>query len=124
MGIGEVLWHSIDESGHIAVYDVEWPDGTIETDIPAMLLEKVLDSDDEVEEAQHTHHGIAGHRLNSSISERKYKKKGKKKKARKSKRNKQKLYPYFYGIYDRGNDNYYEPSLDGGLEGGFDGGGE
>mgnify|MGYP003155072428 FL=1 len=75
MGIGEVLWHSIDESGHIAVYDVEWPDGTIETDIPAILLEKVLDSDDDVEEVEHAHHGIEGHRLNSSISERKYKKK-------------------------------------------------
>ena len=110
------------ENGEINFYDVEWPDGTVETDIPAMLLEKVKDSDDLGE--AHESHVVEGHEEDLMVSERKHKKKGKKKKARKSKRNKQKLYPYFYGIYDRGNDNYYEPSLDGGLEGGFDGGGE
>ena len=66
-----MLWHSLDESGHIAVYDVKWPSGRVETDIPAMLLEKVKDSDD-IEEA-HEAHGVSGHELNSSISERKYK---------------------------------------------------
>ena len=30
--VGYVLWHSLNESGHVAIYDVEWPDGTIETD--------------------------------------------------------------------------------------------
>ncbi len=68
-----MLWHSLDESGHVAIYDVEWSDGVIETNIPAILLEKVKDSND-VDEA-HEAHGIDGHRLDSSISERKYKKK-------------------------------------------------
>ena len=123
MGIGEVLWHSIDESGHIAVYDVEWPDGTIETDIPAMLLEKVLDSDDEVEEAQHTHHGIEGHRLNSSISERKYKKK---KKAKQRKNKKHSLYPYVFAYGDRRDSEDHDYDIGFGDIGvGFDiGGGE
>lgn len=68
-----MLWHSLDESGHIAVYDVKWPGGRVETDIPAILLEKVKDSDD-LEEV-HASHGVKGHRLDSSINERKYKKK-------------------------------------------------
>ena len=116
------MWHSLNEVGEINFYDVEWPGGKVETDIPARLLEKVKDSDDldEVHEA----HGTDHHEEGSSLEERKYKKKGKKKKARKSKRNKQKLYPYFYGISGRGENNYYEPGLEGGLDSGFDGGGE
>ena len=70
--VGEVLWHSLDESGHIAFYDVEWPECYIETNIPAMLLEKVKDSDDLGE--AHEAHGIEGHDLNSSIDQRRYKK--------------------------------------------------
>ena len=63
----------MDESGHIAVYDVEWPECYVETNIPAFLLEKVKDSDDLGE--AHESHGVKGHRLDSSINERKYKKK-------------------------------------------------
>jgi len=66
------LWHSLDESGHIAVYDVEWPSVGIETDIPAILLEKVKDSND-VNEV-HEGHGVKGHEENLSKSSRKYKK--------------------------------------------------
>ena len=68
-----MLWHSLDESGHIAVYDVRWPSGRVETNIPATLLENA-DKDEGVHEA-HEAHGIEGHRLDSSINERKYKKK-------------------------------------------------
>ena len=63
----------MDESGHITVYDVEWSSGRVETNIPAILLEKVKDSDDLGE--AHEAHGIEGHRLDSSVNERKYKKK-------------------------------------------------
>ena len=70
-----MLWHSLDESGYIAFYDVEWPECYIETNIPAILLEKVKDSDDLGEAQAHEAHGVEGHRLDSSISERKYKKK-------------------------------------------------
>ena len=66
-----MLWHSLDETGHIAVYDVKWSNGLVETNIPADLLEKVKDSDD-LDEV-HASHGVDGHRLDSSISERKYK---------------------------------------------------
>ena len=120
--VGEVLWHSLKENGEINFYDVEWPDGTVETDIPARLLEKVKDSNSLGE--AHESHGASGHDEDLMVSERKYKKKGKKKKAKKSKRNKHKLYPYFYGISHHSDDNYYEPGLGGGLEAGFDGGGE
>jgi hypothetical protein len=74
------LWHSLDGNGHVAVYDVEWPGGRVETDIPAILLEKVKDSDD-VDEA-HESHGVEGHRINASINERKYKKKSKNNKSK------------------------------------------
>ena len=36
-----MMWHSLDENGKIEIYDVEWPDGTVETNIPAGLLEGV-----------------------------------------------------------------------------------
>ena len=70
--VGYVLWHSLTENGKINYYDVEWPDGTIETDIPAVLLEKVKDSNsvDEV----HKEHNHIGHEEDSLLSERKYKK--------------------------------------------------
>lgn len=70
--VGEVLWHSLDESGHIAIYDVEWPDGTIERDIPAIMLEKVKDSDDDLSE--HNEHGVDGHKEDLLYSKRRYKK--------------------------------------------------
>ena len=70
--VGEVLWHSLDESGHIAIYDVEWPDGTIERDIPAMMLEKVKDSD--ANELNHEAHGVKGHEEDLLHSKRRYKK--------------------------------------------------
>ena len=68
--IGKVLWHSLDESGHIAIYDVEWPSSGIETDIPAILLEKVKDSNESV----HEEHGVKGHEEDLLHSKRKYKK--------------------------------------------------
>ena len=70
--IGKVLWHSLDENGHIAIYDVEWPSIGIETDIPAILLEKVKDSDDDLSE--HNEHGVEGHEEDLLKSDRKYKK--------------------------------------------------
>lgn len=70
--IGKVLWHSLDESGHIAIYDVKWPSSGIETNIPAILLEKVKDSDDLNE--VHESHGVAGHEENLKKANRKYKK--------------------------------------------------
>jgi len=70
--VGYVLWHSLNESGEINYYDVEWPDGSVETDIPARLLEKVKDSDDLGE--AHESHGVDGHEEDRLISERKYKK--------------------------------------------------
>ena len=118
------MWHSLKENGDINFYDVEWPDGTVETDVPAKLLEKVKDSDDPMSEAHPTEHGVEGYKEDSLMSEKKYKKKSKKKKARKSKRNKHKLFPYFYGINARDNGNYYEAGLDGGIGGGFGDGGE
>jgi hypothetical protein len=46
--LGEVVWHSLEESGHVAIYDVRWESGDLERNIPASLLE----SD---EEKQHEH---------------------------------------------------------------------
>lgn len=64
------MWHSINESGEIAVYDVEWPSGEVETNIPAYLLEGVKDSSmvNEVHEA----HGVQ--KEDQIEEERKYKK--------------------------------------------------
>ena len=67
-----MVWHSLDENGHIAIYDVEWPSSGIETDIPAILLEKIKDSDDLGE--AHESHGIKGHEEDLLKSDRKYKK--------------------------------------------------
>jgi hypothetical protein len=65
-----VLWHSINERGEISVYDVEWPSGAVETNIPAYLLEGVKDSSmlNEVHEA----HSVQEE--DQPVSERKYKK--------------------------------------------------
>jgi len=118
--VGEVLWHSLDESGHIAIYDVQWPSGNIETNIPAILLEKVKDSDD-IDEA-HEAHGIKGHRIDSSIDERKYKKKRKKSKKKKKSKNKISLFPYVFGgwnYHDHENNDFFDAGDFGG-----DGGGE
>ena len=35
------MWHSLDENGKIEIYDVQWSDGTVETNIPVGLLESV-----------------------------------------------------------------------------------
>ena len=111
------MWHSLTENGKINYYDVEWPDGSVETDIPARLLEKVKDSEDLGE--AHEAHGVDGHEEDLMVSERKRKKKSKKKKSKKSKRNKHKLYPYFYGLGHDLDDNYYEPGLEGGFSSGI-----
>jgi len=59
------MWHSLDNHGNISVYDVEWPNGLIETNIPARMLESVKEHD----------HGNEGHQPESTpIKERKYKK--------------------------------------------------
>tara|TARA_A100001011_G_scaffold354974_1_gene397831 strand:+ start:789 stop:1019 length:231 start_codon:yes stop_codon:yes gene_type:complete len=68
--VGHVLWHSINKSGEISVYDVEWPSGEVETNIPSYLLEGVKDSSmvNEVHEA----HGVQEE--DQPELERKYKK--------------------------------------------------
>lgn len=70
--VGKVLWHSLNKDGIIEIYDVEWPKSGIETDIPAILLEKVKDSDDLGE--AHESHGVKGHEKDLLKSDRKYKK--------------------------------------------------
>jgi hypothetical protein len=121
-----VLWHSLNESGHVAVYDVEWPDGTIERNIPARLLEKVRDSDHPLSEGHGVKnesgvegHGVDGHKENSSLDERKYKKRKSKKKKKKASKKKPKYwYLGGYGI------DYDHDSADFGSDFGGDGGGE
>jgi hypothetical protein len=61
------LWHSLDENGKIEVYDVEWSDGTVETDIPVSLLEGVREGNHTSEEK----HGKQD--KNQPIKERRYK---------------------------------------------------
>jgi len=39
------LWHSLNKLGEIEIYDVKWPSGNVETNIPAIMLEVVKDSD-------------------------------------------------------------------------------
>ena len=112
--VGYVLWHSLNESGHVAVYDVEWPNGTIERNIPARLLEKVKDNND-LEEA-HESHGVKGHELNAAVNERKYKKRKKKKKSAKKK-------PKYWYIGGYGIDHDHD-FADFGSDFGGDGGGE
>lgn len=60
------MWHSLDENGKIKIYDVEWPDGTVETNIPVAMLESVR-------EGSHTEgkeHGVQEE--NTPVNERKY----------------------------------------------------
>ena len=68
--VGYVLWHSLDKKGNINIYDIQWPDGSIETNVSAHLLEEVKNSDmlGEVHEA----HGIQEE--DQPINERRYKK--------------------------------------------------
>ena len=70
--VGYVLWHSLDKTGNINYYDVEWPNGNIETNISAALLENA-DKDENMHEA-HEAHGVEGYEEDSLLSERRYKK--------------------------------------------------
>jgi hypothetical protein len=45
------LWHSLDKNGNIDVYDVKWPDGSVETNIPTMMLEGVKEGSHHKSEA-------------------------------------------------------------------------
>ena len=115
--IGYVLWHSLRENGEINYYDVEWPDGTVEKDIPARLLEKVKDSSEADVKNPHEAHGIKGYREKSLVSERKRKKrKIKKKKSAKKK-------PKYWYLGGYGIDHDHDIADFGGDFGG-DGGGE
>ena len=107
-----MLWHSLNENGHIAVYDVEWPNGHIETNIPARLLEKAKNKVEAAHEAQ----GVKGHELNAAVNERKYKKRKKKKKSVKKK-------PKYWYLGGYGIDHDHDFADFGGDFGG-DGGGE
>ena len=111
------MWHSLRENGEINYYDVEWPDGTVETDIPARLLEKVKDSND-VDEAQHSEHNHIGHEEDSLLSERKYKKRKGKKKKKAAKKKPKYWYLGGYGI------DHDHDFADFGGDFGGDGGGE
>ena len=59
------MWHSLDDDGNIDVYDVEWPGGLVETNIPANHLEHVFSESHENEGHQHKA---------TPINKRKYKK--------------------------------------------------
>lgn len=115
--VGEVLWHSLKENGEINFYDIEWSDGTVETNVPATLLEKIKDSSEGVHEA----HGVKGHEESADLEEKKYKKRKKKKKTKKraKKRNTYKMFPFMYGFH------YDQDHSGSGFDGGGDfGGGE
>ncbi len=62
------MWHSLDENGKIEIYDVKWPDGTIETNIPVAMLESVHEGPHTKEEA----HGVQ--ETDTPVEERKYSK--------------------------------------------------
>ena len=60
------MWHSLNKDGNIEVYDVEWPNGMVETNIPANLLEGV----------KMTEHSGGGHGVQEKetpLKERRYK---------------------------------------------------
>ena len=95
---------------------MEWPDGTVETDVPARLLERVKDSNDLDED--HNEHNHIGHEEDSLLSERKYKKRKEKKKKKAAKKKPKYWYIGGYGI-----DHDYDFADFGGDFGG-DGGGE
>jgi len=61
------MWHSLNKDGNIEVYDVEWPNGMVETNIPANLLEGVKMTE---------HGGGGGHGVQEKetpLKERRYK---------------------------------------------------
>jgi len=66
--VGEVVWHSLDRDGKIKIYDVRWPNGKIETNIPVNLLESVKEGSHNESEQ----HGIQ--EASMPIKKRKYKK--------------------------------------------------
>ena len=117
--VGYVLWHSLNERGEINYYDIEWPDGTVETDVPARLLEKVRDSEHPLSEAHPSEHGVDGHEEKSLVSERKYKKRKGKKKKKSAKKKPKYWYLGGYGI-----DHDHDFADFGGDFGGDGGGGE
>ena len=62
-----MMWHSLDENGKIEIYDVQWSNGTVETNIPVGLLESVR-------EGTHTEgeeHGVQ--EKYTPVNERQYK---------------------------------------------------
>ena len=61
------MWHSLDENGKIEIYDVEWPDGTVETNIPVAMLEGVQITEHPNEGA----HGVQ--EKDTPVNERNYK---------------------------------------------------
>ena len=62
-----MLWHSLDENGKIEIYDIQWSDGTVETNIPVGLLESVREgAHNEGED-----HGVQ--EKDTPVNERKYK---------------------------------------------------
>lgn len=64
-----MMWHSLDENGKIEIYDVRWPNGTIETNIPVGLLESVREGSHNEGEK----HGVQ--EKDTPVNERKYKEK-------------------------------------------------
>ena len=38
---GKVMWHSLNKNGEIEIYDVKWPNGKIQANIPVSMLEGV-----------------------------------------------------------------------------------
>ena len=62
-----MMWHSLDENGKIEIYDVEWPDGTVETNIPVAMLEGVQITEHPNEGA----HGVQ--KKDTPVNERNYK---------------------------------------------------
>ena len=61
------MWHSLDENGKIEIYDVEWPDGTVESNIPVAMLEGVQITEHPNEGA----HGVQ--EKDTPVNERNYK---------------------------------------------------
>ncbi len=66
------MWHSLDNNDNISVYDVEWSDGLIETNIPARMLESVK---------EHKHKKEGHQSEDTPLKERKYKSENHKKTA-------------------------------------------
>ena len=61
------MWHSLDENGKIEIYDVQWPDGTVETNIPVAMLESVREGSHNEGEK----HGVQ--EKDTPVNERNYK---------------------------------------------------